>query len=84
MSIELFIGAFLPPLIDVINKRVLNPKVRYLISLLVCIIVGVAFNYNTLSLENVLESSAIIFASAQTVYKTYYGESKMREVLLKN
>lgn len=78
-GIQIIIGALLPPVIDLINRRISSSKVRYVISVVVCLLLGVALNYQGLSLSNpetFLTSFGLIFASAQTTYKMYWKENR--------
>lgn len=75
---ELIAGAVMPPVIDLINRSVASSKVRYVISIVICLILGAVFNFNQLNPGEILASGAIIFAAAQTVYKTYYYKSDVR------
>jgi len=77
--VEVLLGVILPPLIDVINSKVKDSKVRYGVSLLVCVLVGVVLNRQSVSMVNVLGSASLIFASAQTVYNAYWQESGLRK-----
>lgn len=76
-------GFVIPVLIDVINKKISNSNVRYFVSMGVCLLLGVIFNINKLSWNDVLTSGAIVFAAAQTSYKTYWKTSDIREVILR-
>ncbi len=78
-TVEVLVGAVLPTLIDLLNRKVKNSKVKYAISLVVCLLVGVLFNLKALDVADVLGSGAIVFVSAQTVYKTYWDKSKARK-----
>lgn len=78
-GLELIVGAIMPLVIDAINKFVTDSRLRYLVSIGICLIVGALFNLGSLSLNNILESGAIVFAAAQTIYKTYYSQSLLRE-----
>jgi hypothetical protein len=81
LTLEILAGQLMPILIDLVNKRVPNSKVRYVIAINACLILGALFNYDRLSLENipkVLESFATIFTSAQTAYKLYYENSHVQ------
>ena len=80
-GIEIVIGAVLPFFIDLINKYVKSGNWKYVISLVISLVVGAVLSYQDLSLANVLASGAIVFAAAQTVYKTYYGDSQLRTKL---
>ena len=77
-TVSLILGAILPPIIDLLTKKVTNSKIRFGISMFVCIIVGVIINYKTFDLQNILGSVGIVFASAQVVYKTYWAKSNLR------
>jgi len=78
------IGFLLPPVIDLINNRIASSKVKYLISLLISIGLGALVNYDNLyGTSEILGSSAVIFAEAQTFYKLYWENSKPRSAILK-
>ena len=77
--IELLVGAVLPPFIDIINNHIGSTTLRYIISLIVCLVIGgvtSALQGNFSS--DFFESGTVVFAAAQTVYKTYWGNSAMR------
>lgn len=76
--ISLLLGAVLPPFIDFLTKSVPNSKTRFFISLGVCVLAGVAINFNSFTGQDILESIALVFGSAQIVYKTYWKESAFR------
>lgn len=76
--IELLAGAFMPFIIDLVNKNIANTNVRYFISMGICLALGALLNLNQLNAGDILSSGAIIFAAAQTVYKTYYKSSDVR------
>ena len=78
---ETLIGAVLPPVIDLINKRIEDKKVRYIVSMGVCLLFGWSINMKDLNWANFLASGTLIFASAQTVYQTYWKRSKIRKNL---
>lgn len=77
-AIEVLVGAFMPFVIDLINRKVANSNIRYAISMAICLGIGALFNMDKLNAGDILASGAIIFASAQTVYKTYYKSSDAR------
>ena len=78
---ELLLGVVLPLFIDLVNSKVDNSKLRYAVSVVACLLVGVGLNFSALSLDNVLQSGAWVFASSQTVYKAFWSESGLREKL---
>ena len=77
--IGLLIGALLPPFIDLVNARSKSSKVKYWFSVLVCLVCGGLFNLGKLNLNNFLETGAIVFIAAQTVYRTYWKSSDPRK-----
>lgn len=82
-AIEILIGIILPPFIDFINRYINNSHWKYAISLLVSIVIGAILNYQDIGIDNVLASGAVVFAAAQTVYKTYWKDAKLRERIIK-
>jgi len=80
------LGIFLPPIIDLINKRITNQKVRFLVSALLCIALGALLTFEELKIgntEELINSSLIIFASAQSVYHLFWKTSELRQTVLK-
>ena len=82
-TISLILGAILPPFIDLLTKKVADSKVRFLISLTVCILVGVGINYRIFSTatwtpEEVLESVGLVVTSATTVYQMFWKNASIR------
>lgn len=78
------IGLVLPPVIDLVNKFVKDSRLRYVVSLLICILVGAVINFNQLRVGSVTEflvSAGLVFAEAQTVYKLYWSDSAARAKL---
>ena len=76
--ISLILGAVLPPFIDFLTKSMDNSKIRFLISLGVCVLAGGVINFNSFHGQDILASIALVFGSAQVVYKTYWKESNFR------
>ena len=84
--ISVVVGGILPPVIDLFVNKLENSKVRFVVSLAICLSVGFLLNLNKIamgSVENILISGSIIFASAQTVYQTYWKKSDIRKKLTK-
>lgn len=80
-GLELLIGAFLPIVVDLINRYINHSRLRYLVSFLVPVLVGAGLNYNSILTGNpgeLLGSMALVFTSAQTVYKFYWNTSSLR------
>lgn len=82
IAFEFVTGMVLPIVVDQINKKIADENVRYLVSVGVCIVVAVAFNYQKLSLQNIAASAGIIFAAAQSVYKLGWKNSELRQKFL--
>ncbi len=79
-----WIGFVLPPVIDLINKKIANSNVRFGVSLLFCLVVGVVLQLiaGKLSFNDVpavLQSAGLVFATAQTTYKLYWKDASLRE-----
>lgn len=78
------IGFVLPPFIDLLNRKVPNSNLRYLISLAICLVLGALLNWQKLSVgsaDGFFMSAGLIFAEAQSVYKLYWGNSGARASL---
>jgi hypothetical protein len=81
-GIQNLIGFVLPPVIDLINTRIGSSMIRFWISLVVCLVVAVAVNFSLLKVSDIvtlLGNIGIIFSEAQIVYKTYWGNSSLRD-----
>lgn len=86
MGIEAIIGAVLPVLIELIAKYVKNTTGKFIVSLAVPLLIGIALNWKALSVadvETIIGSGAVIFASAQIVYKTYFKDSALQRKIEK-
>lgn len=82
MTMEIIIGLFAPFIVEIIVKFVNEPRLKFLASVLVCLALGVALNLATLQKttpEELLATVAIIFTSAQTMYKLYFKDSNVQK-----
>lgn len=81
--VSLILGAFIPVLIDVLNTRLESAKLKYLVAVSICFLIGFGIEYlnGRLVLENVFASAGIVFATAQSVYNLYWKESEKRTEL---
>ena len=78
-----YIGLILPGVIDLINKRVADSRLRFWISLAVCVVVGTAVNFQEISEPGMLLGDiSIVFATSQIVYNTYWKKSDLRARLI--
>lgn len=87
-TISAVVGLILPPVIDIVNSRVSNTKVRFIISLVICFSIGLVTvvltdGVNIENADSVLLSGASAFTTAQLIYKQYYEESKARKTIKK-
>lgn len=82
MNIEIIVGAVLPFILEFLFRFFgEKPKIKWIVSLLIPLLVGAGLNYNDLNFadaEAVLASGAIIFAAAQGVYQLYFKDSKLQ------
>ena len=73
------IGFILPPIIDLINKKIANSRTRFVVSLVLCVLVAVGVNYKNMTFgSELLASVALIFTEAQFVYNLYWKKSLVR------
>ena len=85
ISITNAIGFLLPPLIDIVNRKIENDIWRFIISMVICVVVGVILNIGSIvpfDGEKLLSSIALIFTTAQITYTTYWKESGNRGRLM--
>lgn len=84
------LGLLLPPVIDLINRKVHDSDLRFWISVLFCAIVGIFIKYvetqgfvgygTPLALvEDVSESILVVFGLAQIAYKAGYEDSRLQD-----
>lgn len=84
MTINNLIGVILPPMIDLVNSKVADQKMRYIVSVLICVLVGILTNLDKLSnIDQLMANIALIFATAQTTYNLYWKKSKNRQKFIK-
>ena len=87
MNLELLLGAFLPVALEFLFRWFgEKPKVKFLISLLLPLLLGAGLNFEQLNfanVESILASGAIIFGAAQGVYQLYFKNSKLQERISK-
>lgn len=82
-----FIGIVLPPLIDYLNKSVLTDEEKTLVTVFLCFLVAVIFDWNLIQQATwndalaVLKLAGVFVAEAMTVYKLYWKNSVIRQVL---
>lgn len=78
---ENIIGFILPVVIDYVNRYIPNDRVRYVVSVLICMGIAAAFTFRELtagSVDDFFKSALLIFAQAQTVYRLYWKTASIR------
>ena len=84
VTIEIILGALLPMVIELIGRFVKGGKSIFAVSLILPLLAGVVMNYKSLGagdVEAVLGSGAVIFASAQSVYRMFLKDSNLQKLL---
>lgn len=83
MDVSILAGFILPPVVDLINKRISNSKVKFLVSLGICVLVGAVFHLKELTnATEILKTISLVFAESQVIYKMYWEKSSIREKML--
>lgn len=82
------LGLVLPPAIDFLNKHVADSKLRFVVSVAVCLLVAGAIKLyegklNLNSVPEFLASAGIVFTEAQAVYKLFYEKSRLQTAIRK-
>lgn len=75
------VGLILPPIIDLINRYVADNRIKFWVSMVICILVAVVLNFNkvfTGDWTNFLAAVTLVFTEAQVVYHTYWKEATPR------
>lgn len=80
-AIQAIVGLVMPPIIDLVNNKVSDRRVRYIATLLISLILGILFSWKQLDLKNIFASASIILAASQTTYNLYWKNSSTRESL---
>lgn len=74
------VGFLLPPLIDMINNKVADSRMRFWVSVLVCMVVGTGIEYvlesGLLTFDGVSEQIMLTFGMAQLSYGALWEDSK--------
>lgn len=77
-ALSIILGGILPPFIDFLTKTVTNSKIRFWISVGICALVGALVTFNNPQIENIIKNIALVFTSAQVIYKQFWSTSKLR------
>lgn len=76
--IPIILGAVLPPVIDLVNKYIMDRRVRFIVSVVFALIIGAVVAVFENGLDDVLANAGLIFISAQMVYQIWYKESGLQ------
>lgn len=85
------LGFLLPPLIDLLNRKITDSDARFWVSIVVCALIGVGLdimqvnglgNYTGMTLLEIFErmatSTMTVFGIAQLSYHGFYKNSQLR------
>ncbi len=75
------VGFLLPPVIDLINRKIDNSDIRFWMSVLICALVGVLITWaagNIGDINAVINSIFVVFGLAQISYKAVYESSRLQ------
>lgn len=84
---ELLVGIFLPPIIDYFNKKIVTDEEKVLVTIIICFLVACAFDWNTIqqvtwnNLLSIFQLAMVLTGESMIVYKLYWKDSKVREIL---
>ena len=86
MQLFSLIGFLLPPLIDLINRKVGDSDARFWIAIGICLVVGVGFEYISngmafIGIEPTVSSMFEMIGIAQLSYKALWEDNKLRTKL---
>ena len=81
MELWRLIGFIMPPLIDLINRRIANGDIRFWLSLLICAVVGVGGSWlaSGVLTWKAVEDIFVVFGMAQLTYQGVYRDSSLQE-----
>jgi preprotein translocase subunit SecY len=86
---ELF-AMLLPILIDLINRKIKDTDIRFWVSVVICVVIGVLFNFFDTSFDfltpadaaqSISNSIIVVFGIAQLSYKAIWENLKIRKDL---
>ena len=77
------LGLLLPPFIDIINRNTKNSDLRFLISVVFCILVGIILHMSENAWwfggqEELTKSILTVFGAAQFSFKVFWDDSNLR------
>lgn len=78
------LGQVMPQVTDLANKHIPSSKVRFWLSMVVCFVISLAFNFNRLSLgspDAFIMDALILWGSGQSAYKMFYDGSKQQSAI---
>lgn len=81
---DLALGLVLPPVIDVLNREVINEDERFIVACLTCLIIALIIDWPQIAngnASNLPATAALLFTEAQSVFKLYWSKSFLRDQL---
>lgn len=82
--LQLGLGGSLPPVIDLLNKFIPNSKLRFLVTISICLVVGALVHRSALrfeTIDDVFMSFGLILSGSQTIYKSLYEDSTLQNLI---
>lgn len=88
------LGFLVPPLIDLINRKITNSDKRFWVSVVFCFILGIILNFIEMNgvsgymgktigeiIESISKSGMVVFGLAQLSYRAVWDKAEMRNNL---
>lgn len=84
---NLLVGIVLPPLIDVVSKRIPSESMRFVVACAMCLVVGgaVAYLKGDLTAGNqigTVSTITIVFTESEVIFNLYWKNSFLRSKLV--
>lgn len=76
-----FVGLLLPPFIDLLNAKVSNDSVRFLVALVFCGVVGAVVYFvgrPVFNVNDLFQTIMTVFGLSQVTYQPVYGGSALQ------
>lgn len=85
-GLQNFIGFLLPPLIDLINRKVPSSDARFWVSVASCVVLAIPIAYFDGSqpgfgIDEVLTGALVLLGQSQITYKLVYEDSRLQSVM---
>lgn len=84
LQIQSLLAVGMPVVVDYVTSNFENSKVRYIISTLISLLIGILLNVNLFfpyDPEKLVANLGIVFVASQTAYALYWKKSQARKNL---